>query len=166
MDTHSLQNHDELIQKVKMMATFRSFEKKDFYRILNFSRIREYQPGETILEEGSFDNWIFFIISGKVRVVRHDREIGVLSRTGDIFGEMGIIDGSARSASVSALEKTICLATDISFMDRLTGEDRLAFTAILYQLLAELLAVRLRTTSEELVRAREEIAALKGGSGR
>lgn len=166
MDTHSLQNHDELIQKVKMMATFRSFEKKDFYRILNFSRIREYQPGETILEEGSFDNWIFFIISGKVRVVRHDREIGVLSRTGDIFGEMGIIDGSARSASVSALEKTICLATDISFIDRLTGEDRLAFTAILYQLLAEILAVRLRTTSEELVRAREEIAALKSGTGR
>ncbi len=166
MDTHSLQNHDELIQKVKKMATFRSFEKKDFYRILNFSKIREYEPGETILEEGSYDNWIFFIISGKVRVVRHDREIGVLGRTGDIFGEMGIIDGSARSASVSALEKTICLATDISFIDRLTGEDRLAFTAILYQLLAEILAVRLRTTSEELVRAREEIAALKSGTGR
>jgi CRP-like cAMP-binding protein len=94
MDTHSLQNHDELIQKVKKMATFRSFEKKDFYRILNFSKIREYEPGETILEEGSYDNWIFFIISGKVRVVRHDREIGILGRTGDIFGEMGIIDGS------------------------------------------------------------------------
>ncbi|MGV8081127.1 MAG: Crp/Fnr family transcriptional regulator [Syntrophales bacterium] len=165
MDAHSLRENDALIQKVKSMATFRPFEKKDFYRILNFSKIREYEPGEQILEEGSYDNWIYFILSGKVRIVRHDKEIGILNRTGDIFGEMGIIDGSARSASVYALERTICLATDISFMDRLTGDDRLAFTAILYQLLAEILAVRLRMTSEELVRAREEIAALKGEAG-
>ncbi|NPU83737.1 MAG: cyclic nucleotide-binding domain-containing protein [Syntrophaceae bacterium] len=166
MDAHSVKENEELIQRVKSMATFRSFEKKDFYRILNFSKIKEYEPGELILAEGSYDNWIYFVLSGKVRIVRHEEEIGVLNRTGDIFGEMGIIDGSARSASIFALEKTICLATDISFIDRLTGDDRLAFTAILYQLLAEILAVRLRTTSEELVRAREEIADLKGGAGR
>jgi hypothetical protein len=50
-------------------------------------------------------------------------------------------------------------------MDRLTAKTAGVHCHAL-SLLAEILAVRLRTTSEELVLAREEIAALKGEAGR
>ena len=127
--------------------------------------IRKYEPGELILEEGQYDNWVYFLVSGKVRIAKQGKDLSVLNRKGDIFGEMGVIDGSARSASVYAVDETVCLATDASYVDRLSGNDRVTFCCILYQVFAEILASRLRLTSEELVRARKEIAALKAQAG-
>lgn len=40
---------------------------------------------------------------------------------------------------------------NISFMDNLVADDQIAFCAIFYQIVAEVLARRLRETSEELV---------------
>ena len=160
-----LKDNDAYLRKLKDIAFLGNIEERDFRRILKFSDIRQYKAGETILAEGSYDNWIYFLISGKVRISKAGEEISFLQRTGDLFGEMGVIDGSARSASVRAVEDTLCLATDISFMDRLNREDRTVFSAMLFQILAEILAHRLRITSEELVKAKEEIVRLRKGAG-
>lgn len=113
------------------------------------------------MEEGSYDCWIYFLISGKVRIVKQGKELSILRRKGDVFGEMGVIDGSARSASVYAVDETVCLATDASYLDRLSGNDKLAFGYILFRVFAEVLASRLRFTNQELIEAREEIARLR-----
>ena len=60
---------------------------------------------------------------------------------------MMVIDGSARSASAYAVDESVCLATDISYIDRLSGNDKVAFGYILYRIFAESLADRLRLTS-------------------
>ncbi|HOF04983.1 MAG TPA: cyclic nucleotide-binding domain-containing protein [Syntrophales bacterium] len=151
----------QLLEAVKSMPVLRFFEKKDRHKLLSFSKIRQYKAGEQIIAQGSFDNWVYFLLSGDVKVVKDNEPIEELRRTGDIFGEMCIIDGQARSASVYAVGDVACLATDVSFVDNLFGEDKLAFSAVFYQILAETLARRLRETSAELVRAKEEIAALK-----
>ena len=104
---------------------------------------------------------IYFLVSGKIRVVKHDEELSVLRRTGEVFGEMGIIDGSPRSASVYAVDETVCLATDASYVDRLSGHDKIAFSYILYRIFSEILANRLRLTSEELIKVKEENERLK-----
>ena len=126
------------------------------------SKLRQYEPGEVILKEGGFDSWIFFLISGKMKVVKNDESLSILKRTGDVFGEMGIIDASPRSASIYAVDKTVCLATDASYIDRLSGKDRYVFSSILYRVFSQILADRLRMTSEELIKAKEEIESLKG----
>lgn len=69
---------------------------------------------------------------------------------------MSITDGSPRSASVYAIDKTVCLATDASYIDRLSGNDRAAFYYILYRIFAEILAECLRLTSKELIKEKEE----------
>jgi len=75
---------------------------------------------------------------------------------------MGLMHGSAISASVSAIDETVCLATDVSHLDRLKGKDKFAFGYVLFRTFAEILADRLRQTSEDLVKAREEISRLQG----
>ena len=107
------------------------------------------------------DCWIYFLVSGGVRIVKHGEVLSVLNRTGDLFGEMGVIDGSPRSASVYAIDETVCLATDASYVDRLSGNDRVAFCYILFRVFAESLASRLRLTSEELIRVKEELVKIK-----
>ncbi len=94
---------------------------------------------------------------GQIRVVKHDENLSILRRSGDVFGEMGIIDGSPRSASVYAIESTVCLVTDASYIDRLSGNEKMTFSCILYRIFSEIPANRLRLTSEELIKTKEEM---------
>lgn len=160
IESDYLTDNNQIIQKLKQMPTLELFDEVNLQGALQLSKIREYEPGEPILEEGSYDNRIFFLVSGKVRIEKNGKELTVLERGGDVFGEMGVIDGSARSASAYAVEKTICLATDISYIDRLSGNDKMAFGYILYRIFAESLANRLRLTSAELIKANAKIMEL------
>jgi CRP/FNR family cyclic AMP-dependent transcriptional regulator len=166
IESDYLKESGDLVQKLGAIPILKSFDEKDLKGILSLSKIRKYEPGELIIEEGQYDNWIYFLVSGKVKIEKDGKELGVLHRRGDVFGEMGVIDGSARSASVYAVDETVCLSTDASYVDRLSGNDKVAFCYILYHVFAEILAGRLRLTSDELVKAREEIAGLKAELGK
>ena len=62
---------------------------------------RTYAAGETIAEEGESGRTFVVIESGDVTVTVRGREVGKLG-PGDAFGEMALIDKSARSATVKA----------------------------------------------------------------
>ncbi len=161
IESDYLKDNINFLKKLSKMPTLDVFKEEDLKGLLKLSKIRKYEPGELILEEGFFDCWIYFLVSGKVRVVKQREELRILNRTGDVFGEMGVIDGSPRSASVYAIDETVCLATDASYIDRLSGNDKLAFCYVLYRLFAEVLANRLRLTSEELIKVKDENKKLR-----
>jgi CRP-like cAMP-binding protein len=62
---------------------------------------RTYAPGELIAEEGETGRTFVVIDRGEVTVTVHGQEVGRLG-PGDAFGEMALIDKSARSATVKA----------------------------------------------------------------
>ena len=62
---------------------------------------RTYSAGETIAEEGETGRTMIVIETGNVTVTVHGQEVGRLG-PGDAFGEMALIDRSARSATVKA----------------------------------------------------------------
>jgi len=161
IESDYLKDNIKFLQKLGQMPTLDAFSEEELKGVLELSKIRKYQPGELILEERFFDCWIYFLVSGKVKVVKHGEDLSVLRRTGDVFGEMGIIDGSPRSASVYAVDEAVCLATDASYIDRLTGNDKVAFCYVLYRIFCEIMANRLRITNDELIKAKEEIKRLR-----
>ena len=161
MKTELLQEHIEIMEQLKSIPALQLFGMQDIQRIQNFSQLRRYEPEEVIIVQGSFDTWIYFLVSGELGVVRDGETINVLRRTGDIFGEMCIIDGAPRSASIIAKTQALCFATDLSYVDSLHADDKAAFCAVFYRVVAEVLAYRLRETSAELAQARKEIEALK-----
>jgi len=161
-DLGYLKENQEIIEKLHAMPVLSAFGEADLKGLLRLSKMVRYGAQEVILKEGQYDNWIYFLISGRVRIIKQDETIAVLKRRGDLFGEMGIIDGSPRSASIVALEETVCLAADASYADRLKGHDRIAFHAILYRVFAEILANRLRLADEEIVGLKDENARLRG----
>ena len=141
----------ELLHRLKNIPTLSPFDKEDLQILILHSKIRQYAPEERIIEEGRRDTWLFFIINGKVKVVKRGRELAVLDQVGDIFGEMGIVEDSVRSASVYAAEETVCLAANAMDVDRLSGADKFAFGYVLYRLFSQCLAHRLRRTTERLI---------------
>ena len=78
------------------------------------ARIRTYQAGERIVQEGDMATGCFIIASGQVEVVRGEGGLHPTVLTtlgpGEFFGEMAVIDDQPRSASVRALEATECVA--------------------------------------------------------
>lgn len=62
---------------------------------------RTYAPGELLAEEGERGRTFFVIESGEAAVIVRGSEVRRLG-PGDSFGEMALIDKSARSATVRA----------------------------------------------------------------
>ena len=77
------------------------------------SALKHFQMGETIFSEGDPGDWAYIIESGRVEVAVSDngqpRTLRILT-SGDVLGEMAVMDTAPRSASAKALEETVCVA--------------------------------------------------------
>ena len=104
-----------------------------------------FKKGEEIIKEGMLSDCAYIIDSGKVEVSKilqnGEKQIISLLNENDIFGEMGLIDGFPRSATVVALEDcTISIMTQAAF-NSLAEHNPQALMPIL-----KVLAKRLRAT--------------------
>lgn len=83
---------------------------------------RDYAAGEIIIHQGDPGHAAYLVIRGQVEVVA-EGPVGArqLSRLGPeaIFGEMTLIDGRPRSATVRAVEPTSCLIITRTVLDRM-----------------------------------------------
>jgi CRP-like cAMP-binding protein len=166
IESKFLKENIENIQRLMSISALKHFETRNLGKLLRLSKIRQYESGEAIIQEGDRDTWLYFLLSGEVRISKEGEEISTIGRRGDIFGEMRIIDDRSRSATVTAIDKVVALAVDTSARSRMSTADgkdeRLDFLLLLYRIFAEYMTLRLRLTNEELVKAKKEAKALKG----
>jgi CRP/FNR family transcriptional regulator, cyclic AMP receptor protein len=67
--------------------------------------INEFGVGEIVFEEGSNGRELFVVLDGRIDIVKRNgaaKDVIVTLGKGEFFGEMAVIDGSARSASAIA----------------------------------------------------------------
>ncbi|WNJ21339.1 cyclic nucleotide-binding domain-containing protein [Pontibacter sp. G13] len=77
------------------------------------TKVRQFFPGDIIVWQGQPSTALFLIVNGIVAVKRmtHDREdVLAYLMAGNTFGEVGILENQARSASVVALSEVDALA--------------------------------------------------------
>ena len=80
-----------------------------------------YKPGDVIFKEGDSGCTAYIIEHGRVEVsISRKGEKLVLATydTGDLFGEMALIDDTPRSATVTVLEPTEVIAIERSLFDK------------------------------------------------
>jgi CRP/FNR family transcriptional regulator, cyclic AMP receptor protein len=74
---------------------------------------RVFKPGDALMKQGEEGIGLFIIVSGTVKVVKTGPDGATVeiaqNGPGDVMGELAVIDGYARTASVIAVEKTTCL---------------------------------------------------------
>jgi small-conductance mechanosensitive channel/CRP-like cAMP-binding protein len=85
-------------------------------RLAEMSQTRLFAPHEVILREGDAGEEMFLILRGQVGVSMHpvDAERVPLNKLGpgEFFGEMSLIQGARRSASVQALDECELIVID------------------------------------------------------
>ncbi len=161
VDTAFLESNDEIINQLMRIPALKSMDGEDLKNLMAASQTKDFNTGDIIFEEGSMGKLIFYLISGKVKVTKNGHVLMTLQRTGDVFGEMGPIDGQARSASVKALSDVNCIEIDLSVVDGKNRSNANMFRYLIFRGFAEILASRLRYTTAELVSLRAELDQLK-----
>ena len=87
---------------------FSDFTRDNIQKMTAFMQVYQAEPGEMIIREGDVDDYMLFIIEGRVNIVKTDshgeRRPMTIVGPGSILGEMSMIDGEPRFASCIALE--------------------------------------------------------------
>jgi CRP-like cAMP-binding protein len=99
-------------RKVERLAAARLFDGVDaagMERIAQVTVEVDFAPGHVIARQGDIGSGFFVITAGRAKVARDGRVIADLG-PGDFFGELSVLDGKPRTAQVSAIEETTCLA--------------------------------------------------------
>ena len=168
-ETEYLKENKNALEMLRRIEKFQAFSQENIESFLEIGKLREYDAGETIIRKGDTDQWAYFLLSGEVKIVKGEKTFAVLNKSGELFGEMGVIDGSPRSASAWAQNKTLLLGVDCAKIP--TEQDRkgVIFHYTIFRLFAECLAERLRLTNDEVLSLQkelkmkdQEIARLKG----
>ncbi len=95
---------------------------------------REFLPQTLIVREGSAGDAAYLVLTGRVAVRRKDPSSGVEFQLaelgpGQMFGEMALLTGKPRTASVAAIEATACaLLTRAAFEQVMRHEPDLALS--------------------------------------
>lgn len=98
---------------LRMMPLFATLADGELMALLPSIKQRPYQPREFILHVGEESDGLYVIVSGRVKVLLEDERGGqlIVSSLGpnEFFGEMGLVDGGPRSATVIAQVPCVAL---------------------------------------------------------
>lgn len=137
-------------QKQKLLANsslFQNIDYRDLETIAKYAKVKSAKTREVVCRRGDTGSQMFIIARGRVSLHTDSdegKELGFgFMREGDIFGEIALLDGGERTATVKAIEATELLV--IEKRDFLAFLEKTPKVAI--QLLATM-AQRLRRTDE------------------
>jgi CRP-like cAMP-binding protein len=97
------------LEMLRSVPLFQGLSKRELKTILNSAKQVEHAAGHTIVEEGARGVGFHLILEGEASVLRKARKLARLG-PGDFFGEMSLLDGGPRSATVKAETNTKTLA--------------------------------------------------------
>ncbi|MFH2132912.1 MAG: hypothetical protein ABIK68_21215 [bacterium] len=88
--------------------------------IYTYSKTVNIQPGEVLIQEGLFDQWVYFIIQGELDVIIEGQKLGKTG--GPIVGERCILGESRGANLVGGKDGLMALGVEMSIIDELNRE--------------------------------------------
>ncbi|HUF58752.1 MAG TPA: cyclic nucleotide-binding domain-containing protein [Actinomycetota bacterium] len=136
---------DELVDRLRTVAIFRGLDDKELHRIAEVGKQVHFDAGKVVAQQDGGAAGFHLIMDGEVSVDVDGHERARLG-SGNYFGEMSLLDGKPRSATVKAEEPTTTFAlTSWQFLPLLAE-----YPSISRALLVELCA-RLRRVEQDPV---------------
>ena len=106
------ENYAELITGFPL---FKGFTVNGANRVLNSGEVRHYKAGEILLNEGDKADFVLLLLTGKLEVFvqRGDKDVVLTeSHPGTVLGEVAVLCGIPRSASIRADSEVAVLRWD------------------------------------------------------
>ncbi|MDX1512628.1 MAG: cyclic nucleotide-binding domain-containing protein [Gammaproteobacteria bacterium] len=137
-----------------MVSDFLKFlTDEDRQVLLGNATMKNFEPEDVIVTQGETQEAIYVLESGEARVEKQHGDLSVeISRfeAGDVFGEMGFVEGFDASASVIADEPCKVHVISNDLVQKLIDGDP-GFYGRFYHSLAHTLSQRLRDTTVDSI---------------
>jgi CRP-like cAMP-binding protein len=104
---------------------FRDFSVDEMVAVIHGLRLLTFERGQVILKEGTPGGSLYMLTAGHARAFRKDPRSGKQARIGDLdegafVGEMSILTGRPRAATVVALTRCELLELDRATLDEIS----------------------------------------------
>lgn len=148
----------QLYGKLPEHSLLHALSEEELDRLLRDAREQTAKKGAVLLEQGAEGDFIIIMLEGQVRVTvytANGREIVLdYAGAGSVLGEIALLDGGTRTASVIAMEPVRYLTLSRPVFERAIAENHV----IALRLMREL-AQRLRRTNQTIENDRAYAAA-------
>ncbi len=157
VERERLHHEHEISQRISALdlarvELFREMNDEERRKLAERLRYAPFMKGELMTRQGAEAHWLYLLTRGSAEVIVSTdsgvhKRVNIL-KAGDFFGEMSLLTGEPRSASLKALEDSECYRLDRqAFEDILHGRPEIA------NYLSELLArrkVEIETVRQDL----------------
>jgi CRP-like cAMP-binding protein len=115
---------DQELKELQASKLFSSFEREALVEILSSTELRSFDEGDIIVTEGETGSSLFLIVGGTVKVFTRTETgsnvpLAELS-VGDFFGEVSLLTGKPRTATITARSEVTAIELDRTDFDRIT----------------------------------------------
>lgn len=142
--------HQEKKEFLSKLAIFKGLGRVDFVHLMQVLQERTYLKDEVMFSEGDIGRALFIVLSGSVQIRRNINGQDVVIATvnsGEIFGEMALLEEMPRTATAVAGEKTRVFMLYKCRLDALLYEFP-SIGVVVIHYLAQTLSARLRANIE------------------
>jgi len=99
---------DDTARALTRVPLFAGCSDQDVREIAGLAHLLLFEDGTVIVPEGEEGLGFYLLLSGEARVVQGERELNRMA-AGDFFGEIALLEGTPRTASVVAVGPVVCL---------------------------------------------------------
>lgn len=130
-------------EQIRAVELFRDLDDDNLNELAGVSDYRKLARGDVLFREQDDPTELFVVVSGRIAMVNRSvdgrESVVALMESGDLFGEMPLFDGLARSTDGRALESSTVIVIPYAPLRALYTEDPTQLWRVV-----EMLAVRLR----------------------
>lgn len=158
---------EEIINFLLEAPMFGDLDPTELSEVVHIMQVQRLRAGQHVFREGDHGDAWYVLYEGEVEVIK-DSLVGsnVIATLGAraCFGEMAILDGSPRSATVRATSSATAFRFPRLEFSELLDNGNLSAFKLLYQMSLVLVARQRRTTARlsELLRTESDAAVRKG----
>ncbi len=128
-------------QTLWLARVFQSLSRDEFLSLEALSTVHAYDAGDIVIEDGEAGEDVFVVSTGAAVVCKNGINLSYL-RQGDVVGEMALITGQPRSATVIMAERG-----EVLRLPRDVYADLVERHPEMWRDLCQLIAARLRETT-------------------
>lgn len=128
---------------------FKNLSSQTLTKLMAHVELKSYEAEEVLLTEGQENYDLYFLLEGFLGVFVHGEKVSELSRFGEVFGEISLINAIKTSATIKAEKKSIVLLCKLSQLKKESPEAIKEFEASEFKLFSAILAERLVVTNEK-----------------